>query len=69
MPPPCVKSPLDSLPVGTDQVRKVWDGLPLGTRRAILRVLVDVTLLKGKPGRYASGAYFDGETVEITWRS
>jgi hypothetical protein len=62
------RSPLDTLPLGTEQVRERWEALPLGTRRAILRTLCEVTLLKGKPGRYASGAYFDGSTVDIQWK-
>ena len=63
-----MKSPLDALPLGTDQVRTVWDTLPLGTRRAILRLLMDVTLLRGRPGRGPGGAYFDPESVLIEWR-
>jgi site-specific DNA recombinase len=62
------RSPLDGLPLGTDQVREVWARLPLGTRRAILRTMLDVTLLKGKPGRYPNGAYFDGATIDIAWK-
>lgn len=46
----------------------MWGLLPLGTRRAVLRTLMDVTLLKGKAGRYPSGAYFDGATIDIAWK-
>jgi DNA invertase Pin-like site-specific DNA recombinase len=63
-----VRSPLDGLPLGTPDVAERWKRLPLGSQRAILRLLMDVTLLKGKPGRYADGAYFDGSSVEITWK-
>jgi hypothetical protein len=45
------RSPLEALPLGTDQVRGVWERLPLGSQRAIVRLLVDVTLHKGRPGR------------------
>jgi site-specific DNA recombinase len=62
------RSPLDDLPVGTTDVAGAWERLPLGAKRAILRTLMDVTLLKGKPGRYPNGAYFDGSSVEITWK-
>jgi DNA invertase Pin-like site-specific DNA recombinase len=62
------RSPLDDLPLGTGEVAAVWEHLPLGNKRAILRLLMDVTLIKGKPGRYANGAYFDGSSVQITWK-
>lgn len=47
------RSPLDGVPVGADveTVRKAWAALPLGTKRLILRALMDVTLLNGRPGR------------------
>jgi len=45
------RSPLDALPLGTDRVREAWERLPLGSQRAIVRLLVDVTLYKGRPGR------------------
>jgi hypothetical protein len=62
------RSPLDEIPLGTDRVRAVWAQLPLGSKRAILRLLMDVTLLKGRPGRGPDGSYFDGSTVQIDWR-
>lgn len=62
------RSPLDGLPLGTDQVRGVWASLPLGTRRALLRELVDVTLLRAGSGRYPDGGYFSGKTVDVTWK-
>lgn len=63
------RSPLDGLPLGTERVREVWERLPLGARRAVLRTLADVTLHKGRPGRMPDGSYFDPGSVEITWKS
>lgn len=62
------RSPLDELPLGTDRVREVWERLPLGTRRAVVRLLIDVTLVKTGRGRRPGGSYFDPASVEITWR-
>jgi hypothetical protein len=63
------RSPLDGLPLGTDRVRGVWENLSLGSQRAIVRLLMEVTLLPGVPGRYPGGRYFDGSSVLIEWRS
>ncbi|HEX7163231.1 MAG TPA: recombinase family protein [Trebonia sp.] len=49
------------------EMREAWDQLPLGTRRAILRRTVDVTLLKAK-SRYPDGSYWSPESVSITWK-
>lgn len=62
------RGPLDELPLGTAEVAEVWARLPLGSKRAILRTLMTVTLERGKPGRYSTGAYFDGSSVIIEWR-
>lgn len=49
-------------------MREAWDKLPIGHKRAILRKTATVTLLRGKPGRYPSGSYFNGsETIRIDW--
>jgi site-specific DNA recombinase len=45
------RSPLDALPLGTDRVQEAWERLPLGSQRAIVRLLADVTLHNGRPGR------------------
>ena len=62
------RTPLDDLPIGTPDMAAAWKRLPLGTKRAIVRLLMNVTLTREARSRYAGGAYFDGSTVEITWR-
>lgn len=62
------RTPLDDLPLGTEEVRAAWKRLPMGTKRAVLRVVMDVTLLRVGRGRKGGGAYFDGSSVEITWK-
>ena len=58
------RSPLDALPLGTDKVREVWERLPLGSQRAIIRLLVDVTLGKGRPGRAPLSVDFKAHAAE-----
>ena len=54
---------------GGEDAAEVWAGLPLGTRRAIVRLLAEVTLLAGsKGGRLPGGGYFDPDSVRIEWR-
>jgi site-specific DNA recombinase len=51
---------------------KVWAGLDLSRKRAIVDVLIDVVILparKGRrPGWRAGESYFDPESVEIVWK-
>ncbi|WP_048832609.1 recombinase family protein [Nocardia cyriacigeorgica] len=69
-----MRSPLDELK-GKD-IRKAWfgtkedrsDGLSLGSRRAIVDMLVTVTVLPAPKGRRVSGAYFDPEFIDIAWK-
>jgi len=62
------RDPLAGL-AGQPDAAQVWAGLPLGTRRAIIRLLADVTLLAGrKGGRLPGGSYFDPNSVRIEWR-
>ena len=61
------RSPLEPV-AGRPDAARVWAGLDLGRQRAILRILLDVTLLKGHPGRRASGASFDAAPVSVKWR-
>ncbi|MHB1491320.1 MAG: hypothetical protein ACYCTH_12625, partial [Cellulomonas sp.] len=42
-----------------------WDGLPMDQRRAIVRELVTVTLLRADP---AASRRFDPQTVRIEWK-
>lgn len=63
-----VSSALDGL-VGVPDVRKVWSGLSVDRRRAVIRALrLRVTVLPGKRGRKPSGIYFDKETVRVEFR-
>lgn len=62
------RSPLEGLPVGTPSIREVWPTLPLGVKRAVLQVLMDVTLLPSHRGRTVQGRYFDPDSVRITWK-
>jgi site-specific DNA recombinase len=69
-----MRSPLDELR-GRD-IRTAWfgtepdrsDGLSLGHRRAIVDLLMTVTILPAPKGRRASGAYFDPQYVRIEWK-
>jgi len=62
------RDPLAGL-AGREDAAQVWAGLPLGTKRAIVRLLADVTLLAGrKGGRLPGGSYFDPDSVRIKWR-
>ncbi|WP_327007086.1 recombinase family protein [Dactylosporangium sp. NBC_01737] len=58
-----VDSPLSPL-IGADDVKAVWDGLPLSHQRLVVKELMTVRILPS--GRKGRG--FDPSTVEITWR-
>jgi site-specific DNA recombinase len=62
-------SPLSALPLGEpeDAVRERWAALPLGLKREIIRTLVTVTILKGKP-RYPGGGYFSEDSIRVDWK-
>ncbi len=48
------------------EAAQLWDGLPLDRKRAVIRLLLDIHVLKiGKTGRAA----FDPNGVRIEWRS
>ena len=49
---------------------KVWGGLDLSRRRAIVEVLLDVVILRtGRGGPRRKGeTVFDPESIEITWK-
>jgi site-specific DNA recombinase len=55
-------SPLAGIAGRTD-AGEIWQGLDMGRKRAVLRVLAGVTLI-AKPRR---GAFFDPDSVQITW--
>lgn len=56
------RSPLAGI-AGRSDARQIWDGLDLGRRRALLRVLADVTVMPAKRGRG-----FDPASVLITFK-
>ncbi|MEU7376579.1 recombinase family protein [Streptomyces albidoflavus] len=53
--------------VGQPDVRKGWRGLELDRQRAVLRALMDVTLLPAR-ARMPDGSYFDHEAIKIEWK-
>ncbi|MFJ8082003.1 recombinase family protein [Streptomyces sp. NPDC096205] len=54
--------------VGAPDVRKAWKALELEQQRNVLRSLVEVTLVKPRPGRMPDGGYFDYDAVVFEWR-
>ena len=62
-----MKDPLVPL-VGAKDVRKVWKGMELDQKRAVLRELLDVTLRRPRPGRMPDGGYFDYEAIKTEWK-
>ncbi len=60
---------VDSTPLlaglaGTEDVAAVWDGLPLSRRRGVVDLLLEVRVLRTKPGART----FDPEAVVVRWR-
>ncbi len=51
--------------VGAADPVAAWRGLDVPARQAVVKALMDVTLLPGRPGR----APFDPSTVSISWRT
>jgi site-specific DNA recombinase len=51
---------------------KVWTGLDLSRKRAIIDVLIEIVILPGRKGRRpgwrAGETYFDPASIQITWR-
>lgn len=61
-------SALDGL-AGAEDVHAAWEGLSLDRRRAVLDLLVMVTVLpREHAGRLPGGAYFDHTAVRIDWK-
>lgn len=56
--------------VDARDVRTAWEGLSLDRRRAVLDLLIVVTVLpREHAGRLPGGAYFDPGAVDIAWRT
>lgn len=55
---------------GRADAAQIWEMLAIGRKRAIVRTLVDVTLMpRGRGGRLPGGGYFDPSGIRITWKS
>lgn len=61
------KDPLVAL-VGAPDVRKAWKAMDLPQQRAVLRELVEVTLMPPRPGRMPDGGYFDYDAIDFRWK-
>lgn len=59
------RAPVLAQLVTADDVAATWEAMPLDRRRAVVALLVDVTLLPGRAGR----APFDPATVHVEWRA
>jgi hypothetical protein len=55
---------LDGL-VGAEDVRKVWDELPLSRLRGVVDLLLSVRVLRTRSG----ARVFDPEAIDLTWKS
>jgi site-specific DNA recombinase len=67
-----VAAPRDALAglAGRADAARIWEKLDIGRKRAIVRTLVDVTLVpRGRGGRLPGGGYFDPTGILITWKS
>jgi len=60
-------SPLEGL-AGTEDVAAAWAGMSVSRRKAVIDVLMTVTLLPAPRGRRPGGHYFDPTFVRIDWR-
>ncbi|GAA2972332.1 recombinase family protein [Streptomyces enissocaesilis] len=61
------KDPLAGL-VGAPDVGAAWKALGLDQRRAVLRSLLDVTILPARRGRMPDGGYFDYDAIKTEWK-
>jgi site-specific DNA recombinase len=55
--------------LAADNVREVWDAAPTTRRKAVIRALMTVTLLKAPRGRQPDGSYFNPDYVKIEWKA
>jgi hypothetical protein len=61
------KDPLVGL-VGAPDVRKAWEALELPQQRAVLRALLEVTILPARRGRMPDGGYYDYTAIKTQWK-
>jgi hypothetical protein len=71
-------SVLASLPLGTEEIPKQWDGYHLDKKRAIIDALMTVTVMPAPRGRPAGfkadasgkpGSYFDNTLIKVDWKT
>ena len=60
-------SPLVGI-AGRADAAKIWKGLDLGRKRAVLRAAATVTLYSVPGGRRRGGAYFDDDSVKVRFK-
>jgi DNA invertase Pin-like site-specific DNA recombinase len=60
-------SPLEGL-AGAEDVTTAWEAISISRRKAVIAVLMTVTLLPAPRGRRPGGHYFDPDYVRIVWR-
>jgi site-specific DNA recombinase len=56
--------PLEGI-AGKPDAARIWEGLDLGRRRAILRSLLKVTVNSTHTGRQPDGSYFDPKAIDL----
>lgn len=54
--------------VGAKDVGAAWKAMELTRQRAVLRSLLDVTILPARTGRMPDGGYFDYEAIKTEWK-
>lgn len=47
---------------------ELWGDYPVSTQRQVIAQLMEVVVLRGRPGRPPKGAAFDPSSVRLTWR-
>jgi site-specific DNA recombinase len=52
-----------------EDVRGAWDAATIGRRKAVVRELMTVTILKAPRGRQPGGAYFNPDYIDIAWKT
>jgi hypothetical protein len=50
-----------------EDVATAWENASISRRKAVIRTLMRVTLLKAPRGRQPDGTYFDPDCVKIEW--
>jgi site-specific DNA recombinase len=53
---------------GSDDVAAAWDAASVSRRKAVIDVLMTVTLLPAPRGRRPGGHYFDPGSINVEWK-